>query len=106
MRRGGGGGYGWGGIKSRQSKGAITTQSTSIVVHNSSSKGAHIFLVQIPQEDAVVLASTHHPLAFGVCSDKRRKKAEVLIDMPCMGCIVVSASWKGLCTHTCTGFRN
>lgn len=36
-------------------------------------KGAYIFFVQVPQEDAVVFTSTDHPLALGVCCDECRK---------------------------------
>ena len=43
----------------------------------------YIFLIEVPQEDAVVLASTHHPLAFGISGDERSEEAEVLILMAC-----------------------
>ena len=94
---------GWGGTKPRQSNGATASQKTSFAVHKSSSKRAHIFLIKIPQENAVVLASTHHPLAFGICSDECRKKAEVLIDMPCIAlhCGVVDCSIMEEPVHTC-----
>lgn len=67
--------------------------------HISAQKAAsYIFFIQVPQEYAVVLASTHHPFAFGICSDKRRKQAEVLIHMPCTSgtmLSVVAASREG-----------
>ena len=75
--------------------------------HQCAQKAAtYIFFIQVPQENAVVFASTHHPFAFGICSDECRKQAEVLIDMPCTSCMmlsVVAASREGYLILACTG---